>query len=201
MVSQLFQRTQDYQTKLQRKLKNRRRKKLNDLKRKDVSNPLIVSKPDCTKEPLNYNFNVRVDNLSDNSFQCDTVVNSDFSRRLYFDFSDPIDFGQNVQPINLLNFNCNYNKRGRRFDKAHRKRSCRKNLYRNNSLHPSHHSIHLSSRPGVLDGEIDLLSKGPSFWKATLLILQEIVMRSKALLVSRAISEPRLAKILLLKHF
>ena len=75
IVSELFQRTQDYWTKLQRKLKNRRRKKLNDLNRKYVSNPLIASKSDCTKEPHNYNFNVRVDNLSDSSFQCDTVVN------------------------------------------------------------------------------------------------------------------------------
>ena len=154
IVSKLFQRTYDYQTKLQRKLKNRRRKKLNDLKRKYVTNPLIASKSDCTKEPHNYNFSVRVDNLSDSSFQCDTLVNSDFSRHLYFDFSDPIDFGQHVvHPINLFNFNCNYNKRSRRFDKAHR----------NNSLHPSHHPIDLSSRSGVLDGEIDLLSKGPSF--------------------------------------
>ena len=48
IVSQLFQRTQYYQTKLQRKLKNRRRKKLNDLKRKYVSDPLIASKSDCT---------------------------------------------------------------------------------------------------------------------------------------------------------
>ena len=78
---------------------------MNDLKRKDVSNPLIAGKSDSTKEPNNYNFNVRVDNLSDSSFQCDTVVNSNFSRCLYFDFSDPIDFGQHVaQPMNLLNF-------------------------------------------------------------------------------------------------
>ena len=35
--------------------------------------------------------------------------------------------------------------------------------YRNNSLHPSHHPIDLSTRSGLLDGEIDLLSKGPSF--------------------------------------
>ena len=61
--------------KLHRKLKNRRRKKLNDLKQKDVSNPLIASKSYCRKEPHNYNFNVRVDNHSDSSFQCDTVVN------------------------------------------------------------------------------------------------------------------------------
>ena len=81
-----------------------------------------------------------------------------------FDFSDPIDFSQNtVQPRNLLNFNCNYNKRSRRFDKARRKRSCRKKSYRNNSLHSSHHPIDLSSRSGVHDGEIDLLSKEPSF--------------------------------------
>ena len=63
----------------------------------------------------------------------------------------------------MLNFNCNHNKRSRRFYKAHRKRSCRKNSYRNNSLHPSHHPIDLSSRSGVLDVEIDLLSKGLSF--------------------------------------
>ena len=138
---------------------------MNDLKRKYISNPsLIASKSDCTKEPHNYNFNVRVYNLSDSSFQCDTVLNSDFSRHVYFDFTDPIDFGQHVvHPINLLNFNCNYNKRSRRFDKAHRKRSCRKNSYRDNSLHPSHHPIDSSSRSGVLDGEIELLSKGPSF--------------------------------------
>ena len=164
IVSQLFQWTQDYQTKLQRKLKNRRRKKLNDLKRKYVSNPLIASKCDRTKEPNNYNFNVRVDNLSDNSFQYDTVVNSDFIRHLYFYFSDPIDFGQHfVHPINLLNCNCNYNRRSRRFDKANRKRSCRKNSYRNYFLHLSDHPIDLSSTSGVLDDEIDLLSKGPSF--------------------------------------
>ena len=83
IVSQLFQRTQEYQTKLQRKLKNRRRKKLNDLKQKDVSNPLITSKSDCTKEPQNYNFNVRVDNLLDSSFQCDTFVDSDFSSLIF----------------------------------------------------------------------------------------------------------------------
>ena len=87
--------------KLQRKLKDRRRKKLNDLERKNVSNPLISSKSDCTKEPQNYNFNVRVNNLLDSSFQCDTFVDSDFSRPFYFDFSDPIDFGQDtVQPRN-----------------------------------------------------------------------------------------------------
>ena len=86
------------------------------------------------------------------------------SIKIYFEFSDPIDFGQHVgHPINLLHFNCNYNKHSRRFDKAHRKRSCRKYSYRNNSLHPSHHPIDLSSRSGVLDGEIYLLSKGPSF--------------------------------------
>ena len=108
IVSQLFQRTQEYQTKLQRKLKNGKRKKLNDLKRKDVSNLLITGKSDCTKEPQNYNFNVRVYNLLDSSFQCDTFVDSDFSRLFYFDFPDPIDFGQDtVQPRNLINFNCN----------------------------------------------------------------------------------------------
>ena len=164
IVSQLFQRTQEYQKKLQRKLKKRRRKKLKDLKRKDASNPLITSKSDCTKEPQNYNFNLRVDNLLDSSFQCDTFVDSDFSMPFYFDFSDPIDFGQEaVKPRNLLTFNCNYNKRSRRFNKAHRKRSCRKNSYRNNSLHPSHHPIDLSSRSDVLGGEIDLFSKGSSF--------------------------------------
>ena len=138
---------------------------MSDLKRKDVSNPLITSKSDCTEEPQNYNFNIREDNLLDSSFQCDTFVDSDFSRPLYFDFSDSIDFGQDavVQPRNLLNFNCNYNKRSRRFDKAHRKRLCRKSLYRNKSLHLSHHPTDLSSRSGVFDGENDLLSKGPSF--------------------------------------
>ena len=30
-------------------------------------------------------------------------------------------------------------------------------------MHPSHHPIDLSSRSGVLDGEIDLFSKGLSF--------------------------------------
>ena len=137
---------------------------MNDLKWKDAFNPLITSKTDCTKEPQNYNFNVSVDKFLDSSFLCDTFVDSDFSWSFYFDFSDPIDFGQDtVQPRNLLNFNCNYNKRSRRFDRARRKRSCRKNSYRNNSLHPSHHPIDLLSRSGVLDGETDLLSKGPSF--------------------------------------
>ena len=84
IVSQLFQRTQEHQTKLQIKLKNGRRKKLNDLKRKDVSNPLITGKSDCTKEPQNYNFNVKVGNLLDSSFQCDTFVDSHFSRPFYF---------------------------------------------------------------------------------------------------------------------
>ena len=99
IVSQLFQRTQEYQTKLQRNLKNRRRKKLNDLKWKDVSNPLITSKSDCTKELQNYNFNVKVDNFLDSCFQGHTFVDSDFSRPFYFGFSDPVDFGQDtVQP-------------------------------------------------------------------------------------------------------
>ena len=134
----------------------------------------------------------------------------------------------------MSNFNCNYNKRSRRFDKVHRKLSCRKNSYRNNSLHPSHHPIDLSSRSGVLDGEIDLLSKGPSFcptlsdinWYKCHLDWQAFVDRLRwadfffdrnesntldtpgysheelgPFSILRAISEPRLAKILRLKHF
>ena len=63
----------------------------------------------------------------------------------------------------MLNFSCNYSKCSRRFDKARRKRSCKKSSYRNKSLHPSHQPVDFSSRSSVLDGEIDLLSKGPSF--------------------------------------
>ena len=112
-------------------------------------------------------YNCSIPQYCDNNF--DNFVDdslADFEESVNFsNFS--VDHAPHVslnQPFEVLHQENSHSDNNRHFDKQHGKRSDHRSSHQSDRLHPLHHPIDLSNRTGTAVDEINLLSKGPSFF-------------------------------------